>query len=206
MPPTTRLAQLCQSSNLVLEREEEEDSGNGDQSGEGDGGREGGGSGSARDSEALPSSSAMPTKANTLERDIDKDSVWKKSKKEKEDNKKKGQAQRKHGNKEPAGSPWRQTRSSKSLVLQPLRVPPCVLCVVCVQCLMCRVVSCAAQLSLAMFSPLTGPFGCVLAAVDGVSLTVVNCIDHADSAKDTIDLKKVSAPISSCACRMRRVS
>jgi hypothetical protein len=62
------------------------------------------------------------------------------------------------------------------------------------------------QLSLAMFSPLTGPFGCVLAAVDGVSLTVVNCIDHADSAKDTIDLKKVSAPISSSACRMRRVS
>jgi hypothetical protein len=62
------------------------------------------------------------------------------------------------------------------------------------------------QLSLAMFSPLTGPFGCVLAAVDGVSLTVVNCIDHADSAKDTIDLKKVSAPISSYVCRVCRVS
>jgi hypothetical protein len=51
-----------------------------------------------------------------------------------------------------------------------------------------------------MFSPLTGPFGCVLAALHGVSLTVVNCIDHADSAEDTtLDLKKVSAPISSSA-------
>ncbi len=94
-------AGTVKSSNLVLEREEE-DSGNGDQSGDGDGGREGGGSGSARDSEALPSSSAMPTKANTLERDIDKDSVWKKSKKEKEDNKKKEKAQKKDGNKVPA--------------------------------------------------------------------------------------------------------
>jgi hypothetical protein len=58
------------------------------------------------------------------------------------------------------------------------------------------------QLSLAMFSPLTGPFGCVLAAVDGVRLTVVNCIDHVDSGKDPIDAKKVR-PIHAQSLRLR---
>jgi hypothetical protein len=43
-----------------------------------------------------------------------------------------------------------------------------------------------------MLSPLTGAFGCVLAAVDGVRLTVVNCIDNADPSKlDLPDAKKV---------------
>lgn len=129
----------------MLEREEEEDSGNGDQSGDGDGGREGGGSGSARDNEALPSSSAMPTKANTLERDSHKDSFLKKSKKEKEDYKKKEQAQKKDGNKGmPALALATDPLESKSLVLQPLRVLRvcvCVQCLISVACVVsCRVV------------------------------------------------------------------